>query len=357
MVGVIGMADPKPAVLNSRLMRALRHQQTDATPIWLMRQAGRYMPEYRKLRERYGILEIIKTPELACEVTLQPVRAFDLDAAIIFADILPPLEGMGLNLQFVKGDGPVIDNPVRKMSDIENLRVQPPEEALWFTLKAIQEVQNELSRKMLPLFGFSGAPYTLACYAIEGGTSRNFLRAKNLMLDEPDAWHLLMEKLAKVVGEYLFAQVRAGAQVLQVFDTWIGELTPTDYKERVLPYTKKSIEIAREANVPIIYFGTNTGGLLELMCETGCDIIGIDWRINLSTAWDRLGNGVGIQGNLDPASLFASWEEVRRRAQFVLDQARGRPGHIFNLGHGILPETPVDNVGRLVDFVHEATVQ
>jgi uroporphyrinogen decarboxylase len=337
----------------SRFLRACRRQPTDTTPIWLMRQAGRYMSEYRQLRQSYGILEIIKTPELACEVTMQPIEAFDLDAAIIFADILPPLEGMGLSLEFVKGEGPVIHNPVRTAADIEALRTPAPEESLSFTLEALKLARRELDGRGLPLIGFSGAPFTLAAYAVEGGSSRNFRHAKNLMMGEPDQWDRLMTKLSQVVGNYMLAQARAGAHVLQLFDSWVGALSPADYRQRVMPYSQRAIEIAREADVPIIHFGTNTNGMLELIRDAGGDVIGVDWRIDLDKAWRRLGSGVAIQGNLDPIALFAPWPELRQRAESVLEQAAGRPGHIFNLGHGILPQTPVDNVRRLVDFVHE----
>ncbi len=339
----------------SRFLRACRRQPTDTTPIWLMRQAGRYMSEYRQLRQSYGILELIKTPDLACEVTMQPINAFDLDAAIIFADILPPLEGMGLDLEFVKGEGPVIHNPVRNAADIEALRTPPPEENLPFTLEAIKLARRELDGRGLPLIGFSGAPFTLAAYAVEGGSSRNFQHAKNLMMGDPVQWDRLMSKLSHVVGHYLLAQAQSGAQVLQLFDSWVGALSPADYRHLVMPYSVKAIEIARQANVPIIHFGTNTNGMLELIRDAGGDIIGVDWRIDLDLAWERLGPDVAIQGNLDPIALFAPWPELRQRAQRVLEQAAGRPGHIFNLGHGILPKTPLDNVRRLVDFVHEFT--
>jgi uroporphyrinogen decarboxylase len=337
----------------SRFLRACRRQETDTTPIWLMRQAGRYMSEYRQLRQSYGILELIKTPELACEVTMQPINAFDLDAAIIFADILPPLEGMGLDLEFVKGEGPVIHNPVRSAADIEALRTPPPEESLSFTLEAIKLARRELDGRGLPLIGFSGAPFTLAAYAIEGGSSRNFAHAKSLMMGDPVQWDRLMTKLSHIVGHYLLAQAQAGAQVLQLFDSWVGALSPADYRQLVMPYSQKAIAIARQAKAPIIHFGTNTNGMLELIRDAGGDIIGVDWRIDLDQAWRRLGSEVAIQGNLDPIALFAPWPELRQRAQNVLEQAAGRPGHIFNLGHGILPQTPVDNVRRLVDFVHE----
>jgi uroporphyrinogen decarboxylase len=336
-----------------RFLNACGRQPVDATPIWLMRQAGRYMIEYRTLREKYTILEIIKTPDLACEVTMQPINAFDLDAAIIFADILPPLEGMGLNLEFIRGEGPVIHNPLRSRADVEALRTPSPEEALHFTLDAIKLARKELDPLGIPLIGFSGAPFTMASYAIEGGSSRNYVLAKGMMYNDPDAWHMLMDKLATVVGEYLRAQAQAGAQVLQLFDSWVGSLSPTDYREFVLPYSRRAIEMAQETGVPIIHFGTDTAGILHLIKETGGDVIGVDWRIDLDVAWQGLGDDVAVQGNLDPVTLFAPWPELQKRAQIVLDQVGGRPGHIFNLGHGILPQTPVDNVKRLVDFVHE----
>lgn len=323
------------------------------TPIWLMRQAGRYMPEYRKLRDHHPLLEMIKTPELACAVTLQPIEAFNLDAAIIFADILPPLEGMGLHLRFAEGEGPIIGNPVQTVDDIARLRVRPPEETLPFTLEAIRLARAQLAGRNIPLIGFSGAPFTLAAYAIEGGGSRNYTEVKGLMMGDPAAWHDLMAKLSEVVGAYLLAQARAGAQALQLFDSWVGQLSPADYRQFALPYTQRAIAIAREANVPIIHFATDTSGYLETMCETGADVISVDWRVDLDTAWQRLGDSVAVQGNLDPVALYAPWDALRQRAQIVLEQAKGRAGHIFNLGHGILPSTPTDNVKRLVDFVHE----
>ena len=318
-----------------------------------MRQAGRYMPQYRALREKYTILEIIKTPELAFEVTMQPLKVLDVDAAIIFADILPPLESMGLSLEFAKGDGPVIHHPLRCMADIDALRVVDPRESLWFTLQAIRLTRQELDRQGIPLIGFSGAPFTLASYAIEGGSSRNYLYTKAMLMSDPTAWHRLMEKLSELVGQYLLAQAEAGAQALQLFDSWVGSLSPIDYREFVLPYSRRVIEIARAGNVPIIHFGTSTSGMLDLIQEAGGDVIGVDWHIDLDKAWRSLRPGVAIQGNLDPVALLAPWPELKKRAQYVLDQAASRPGHIFNLGHGILPQTPVDNVKRLVDFVHE----
>ncbi len=338
-----------------RFLRACRREPVDATPIWLMRQAGRYMAEYRTLREQYSILEIIKTPDLATEVTLQPIKAFNLDAAIIFADILPVLEGMGLQLEFVKGDGPVIHNPLRTAVDVEALAVPPAEEALGFTLQAIEQVRQELAGRV-PLIGFSGAPFTLASYAIEGGGSRNYVRAKSLIYNQPNVWHTLMEKLATVVGHYLRAQAAAGAEALQLFDSWVGALSPADYREYVLPHSRRVIEIARrEQDVPLIHFGTDTAGMLPLIKEAGGEVIGVDWRIDLAEAWTILGDDVAVQGNLDPVVLFGPVSEIKKQAARILESVKGKSGHIFNLGHGILQHTPVEHVAALIDFVHEYT--
>lgn len=347
---------PNPAA-ESRFLRACRQEPVDATPIWLMRQAGRYMAEYRALREQHTILEIIKSPELACEVTMQPIEAFDLDAAIIFADILPPLEGMGLELEFVKGEGPVLHNPVRTAADVAALRVPPPEENLPFTLEAIRLARAELDPRGIPLIGFSGAPFTLAAYAVEGGGSRNHAEVKGLMMAEPAAWRQLMEKLAEVVGHYLLAQAQAGAQALQLFDSWAGALSPADYRQYVQPYSRRALEIAAQAGVPLIHFGTGTSGMLGDIRDAGGDVIGVDWRIDLDAAWKLLGDDTATQGNLDPIALLAPWPALEERARDVLDRAAGRPGHIFNLGHGILPPTPVENVKRLAEFVHEYSSQ
>jgi uroporphyrinogen decarboxylase len=319
-----------------------------------MRQAGRYMAEYLTLRERYSILELIKTPDLATEVTLQPIKAFDLDAAIIFADILPILEGLGLQLEFMKGEGPVIHNPVRTTADIEALTVRPAEETLHFTLQAIKQTRQELAGK-IPLIGFSGAPFTLASYAIEGGSSRNYFEAKGLMYQQPAAWHTLMSKLTDVVGDYLRAQAAAGAQVLQMFDSWVGSLSPADYQTFVLPYSKRAIEMAKSENpdIPLIHFGTNTSGILPLLKAAGGDVIGVDWRIDLVEAWQILGDDVAVQGNLDPVILSsAPIPEIERQAAIILDRVNNKPGHIFNLGHGIWKQTPIENVAALIDFVH-----
>jgi len=339
---------------NTRFLKACRREPVDVTPVWLMRQAGRHMAEYRALREKYTILEIIKTPELATEVTLQPINAYDLDAAIIFADILPPLEGMGLQLEFIKGVGPVIHNPIREPADVEALRQSEPRQDLSFTLEAIKLVRQALAGRV-PLIGFAGAPFTLASYAIEGGPSKKYTLVKSLMYEQPAVWHRLMEHLAWMVGEYLYAQAEAGAQVLQLFDSWIGELAPIDYAEFVLPHSKRVISRAKEAGVPVIHFGTGTSGMLALIKEAGSDVVGVDWRIEAKKAWQILGDEVAMQGNLDPVTLFAPIPTLRQRAAAILDQVKGHPGFIFNLGHGVLPQTSVEHVAALMDFVHTYT--
>ncbi len=337
--------------MNDRFLRACRREPVDCTPIWLMRQAGRFLPEYRQLRQQHPMLEMIKTPELAVEVTLQPLRRFDLDAAIIFADILPPLEALGIQVEFVRGEGPAIHQPVRSAADVERLRVPSVEEIAPYTQEAVRLASRELAGRV-PLIGFSGAPFTLAAYLVEGGSSHDYARPKRLMYEEPAAWHSLMGKLAHLVGSYLQAQVRAGAQALQMFDSWVGVLSPADYREFVLPYSRRALEMARASGVPVIHFTTGTTGMLETIGDAGGDVIGVDWRIDLGAAWGRLGPEVGIQGNLDPMTLLAPLPVLLERAAEVLRQAAGRPGHIFNLGHGVLPETPLENVQGLVEFVH-----
>jgi uroporphyrinogen decarboxylase len=343
---------------SNRFLRACRREETDRTPVWFMRQAGRYMPEYRAIRERHGFLEMVKTPELAAEITLQPVRAFAIDAAIIYADILPPLEGMGLQLSFAKGEGPVIHNPVRALADIERLAQPDPRETAAYTLDAIRLVRRELAGRV-PLIGFCGAPFTLASYAIEGGSSREYRRTKLLMYREPAAWHALMRKLARLVSDYALAQIAAGAEAIQIFDSWAGALAPNDYAEYVLPYVQEVVATIRVGTAPlpppVIYFGTGMTGMLGLLRQVGADVLGVDWRIALDDAWAQIGPGHAVQGNLDPHVLFAPWPAIERRGADILDRAAGRPGHIFNLGHGILTETPVENVARLAEFVHEYT--
>lgn len=337
---------------NDRFLRACRREPVDTTPIWLMRQAGRYMSAYRNLRERYDILDLIRDPALAVEVTLQPMAAFDLDAAIIFADILTLLPGMGLELSFVRGEGPIIHNPPRTRAAIDALTDVPVAESVGFTLEAIRLARRALDGRR-PLIGFSGAPFTLACYALEGGASRHYTIAKGLMFADPPAWDALMTRLAERVGRYLLAQAEAGAQALQLFDSWAGALSPADYRAHALPYTRRAIAIAGAAGVPILHFGTGTAGLLEDIATTGADVVSIDTGIDLDRAWPRIG-GCAVQGNLDPVALLGGWDAVRPRADDVLARAGGRPGHIFNLGHGVLPATDPDVVRRLVDHVHAA---
>jgi uroporphyrinogen decarboxylase len=333
------------------LMRACRREAAPYTPIWLMRQAGRYMPEYRRVRERYGFLEMCRRPEVAAEVTVTAVERLGVDAAIIFADILLPLIPMEVGLHYEKGDGPGVERPVRSLADLERIPPVDAAGALGFVGEAIKLARRALGGRT-PLIGFAGAPFTLASYLIEGGASRQYQATKTMMYTQPETWHRLMEMLAQVTGDYLNMQVAAGADVIQIFDSWVGSLGPDDYRRFVLPHTAAAIAAIRPA-VPVIHFGTVTGNLLELMREAGGDVIGLDWRVDLAQAWARIGYDVGVQGNLDPIVLFADIAEIRSRARAILDQAAGRPGHIFNLGHGILPETPVDNVRSLVDAVHE----
>ncbi len=333
------------------MMRACRMQPTPYTPIWLMRQAGRYMPEYRQVRERFSFLEMCQRPDVAAEVTVNAVQRLKVDAAIIFADILLPLLPMGVGLHYEKGDGPIIDRPVRSIGDLERIGPVDAAGALGFVADAIKLARKGLDGK-IPLIGFAGAPFTLASYMIEGGGSRQYLATKRLMYNHPEVWAGLMKLLAQVTSDYLAMQIEAGADIIQLFDSWVGSLGPDDYHKFVLPYTAEIIG-RLPAAVPVIHFGTTTGNLLELMRAAGGDVIGLDWRVNLDQAWARLGYEVAVQGNLDPIALFAGVDEIRTRAKAILDQAGGRPGHIFNLGHGILPETPVDHVIALVDMVHE----
>ncbi len=337
---------------NTRFLRACWRESVDCTPVWFMRQAGRYMEEYRKIRAKYDILTICKTPELAAEVTLQPLHRFQVDAAIIFADILLPLQGMGIDLAFSKGEGPVIHNPVRTPADVKRLRIINPREDLSFVLEAIKIVRKELDGRV-PLIGFSGAPFTVASYLIEGGHSNHYIHTKLMMYEAPEIWRALMKKLAKVTLEYLRSQIHAGAQAIQIFDSWIGCLSPRDYRDFVLPYTRQVTLGLKGEGVPIIHFGTGTSTLLELMKSAGGDVIGVDWRIDLDEAWRRLGRDTAIQGNLDPVALFGPLREIEKRVEDILKRAANRPGHIFNLGHGILPQTPVEHVAAVVEMVHK----
>ena len=339
---------------DSPFMRACRREQVPHTPVWLMRQAGRYMKEYRDVRAQHSFLEMCKKPEVAAEVTVYAAHRLNVDAAIIFADILLIIEPMGLELEFAKGEGPVIHNPVRSGEDVNRLREVEDVSALDYVYEAIRLTRREL-RPGLPLIGFCGAPFTLASYICEGGGSKNYINTKRLMYTDPGAWHALMSRIARALSRYLNAQVEAGAQAVQIFDSWVGALSPDDYREYVLPHTQAVIRNVTPG-VPVIHFGTGTAGLLELMKEAGGDVIGLDWRVRLDEAWARLGD-VAVQGNFDSIALFTTPEVVRRRAKDVLDQAADRPGHIFNLGHGILPETPVENVVALVEAVHELSAR
>ena len=332
-------------------MRACRREPVPHTPIWLMRQAGRYMPEYRAVRARTSFLELCKTPSLAAEVTVTAAERLGVDAAIIFADILLILEPMGVDLEFAHGEGPVIHNPVRQAADVDRLRQLEDVSALEFVNEAIRETRRAL-KPDIPLIGFSGAPFTLASYLTEGGGSKNYVHTKRLMYNDRGAWHAMMSLIAASLVKYLNAQIEAGAQAVQLFDSWVGCLSPDDYREYVLPHTRAVIQNITPG-VPVIHFGTGTAALLELMREAGGDVIGLDWRVRLDEGWQRVGHDVAVMGNLDPVALFAEREELLAHAKRVLNQAGGRAGHIFNLGHGILPETPVENVIALVDFVRE----
>jgi len=339
-----------------RFLRACRREPVDATPVWFMRQAGRYMAEYRKIREKRTLLDICRTPELALEVTLQPLRAFEVDAAILFADILLPLEPMGAPFEFAAGEGPVIHEPVRNRAGVERLRLFEPEEGLAHVLSAIRLLRRELEGKT-PLIGFAGAPFTLASYLVEGGKSSHFMRVKRFMWDEPELFSTLMGKLSEVVRRYLHAQIAAGAQAVQLFDSWVGCLSPRDYREFVLPHVRHILQSVSATGVPVIHFGTDTGALLELQQEAGGTVIGVDWRTPLDQARARLGDGVAVQGNLDPILLFAPRPLLQKRVEEVLAAAGPRPGHVFNLGHGILPETSPDAVRFVAEHVHRASAR
>jgi uroporphyrinogen decarboxylase len=340
---------------NSRFVRACRCEPVDVTPIWLMRQAGRYMAEYRAVRKQHSILEICKTPEIAAEVTITAAEKLDVDAAIIFADLLLPLEVMGLPFRFETGEGPVIERPLRTKKDVDALVTNRAAE-LGYVAESVSKVVKHFGDK-LPVIGFCGAPFTLASYMIEGGGSRNYIHTKKLMYTDPASWRQLMNKLVTVLAAYAAEQVQAGADALQIFDSWVGCLSVEDYREYVLPFATDLVRTLQKTSVPIIYFGTDTATLLPSMKETGAEVIGVDWRFPLDQAWSSLNYRGAVQGNLDPVLLFAGQKELRKRTDAVLRQAGGRPGHIFNLGHGILPETPVENVRALVNFVRELSVK
>ena len=341
---------------SERFLKACRREAVDCTPIWIMRQAGRYLEEYRELRRKHGMLYLARTPDLAARITLMPLEKFELDAAILFADILLPACGLGVPFRIEENLGPIIEEPIRTESQILTLQVFEPRRDVPYVLETITRVRGELDGRV-PLIGFSGAPFTLASYLIEGRSSRQFRYTKTMMHGRSDLWELLMRRLTDTVISYLRAQVEAGAQALQVFDSWAGYLSPDDYARYVQPHSHRVFRELSDLGVPLIHFGTETATLLEAMADAGGDVIGIDWRIPLDAAWKRVGYRRGIQGNLDPTVLFADFEIVRREAQSVLSRAEGRPGHIFNLGHGIHPQTPVDTVRHLVDFVHEASAR
>jgi uroporphyrinogen decarboxylase len=352
------MVNPQPApnppqvpTHPSRFLAACRCQPVDATPVWFMRQAGRYMAEYRAIREKYSLLEICHHPELAAEVTLQPVNALGVDAAILFADILLPAIPLGVGLECARGEGPILKRPVRCMDDVRNLRAVDAENDLGYVMNAIKILRGEL--KGTPLVGFCGAPFTVASYIIEGSSSRDFLKTKTMMYSDPQTWHALMNKLTDVLTDYLLAQVHAGVQAVQVFDSWVGALCPQDYVDFVQPYSRRMLQAAQATGVPVIHFGTDTTTLLPAMRAAGGTVLGVDWRIPLDEGWKLIGHDIAIQGNLDPAVLFAPLPEIKKRVEEILRRAGGKPGHIFNLGHGILPNTPVENVKAVVKMVHE----
>lgn len=332
-----------------RFMAAVNRREPDRTPVWFMRQAGRCLADYRALRERHSILTLAKTPELCAQVTLMPVEAFGVDAAVLFADIMLPLEPMGISLEIQPEVGPIIHEPIRSRADVDRLRVIDPDEDVWFVMEAIRLVRRELGGRQA-LIGFSGSPFTLACYLVEGHPSRDYAIAKAFMFGEPEAWHALLEKLTTMVIAYLNAQIAAGAQVVQLFDSWVGALNAADYARYVQPHVSR---IFREVHgAPTIHFGTGTAALLEPMAAAGGDLIGVDHRLPLDEAWARIGLDRGIQGNLDATRLLAGWDATADGAREVLRRAARRPGHVFNLGHGVLPDTDPDLLRRLVNLVH-----
>jgi uroporphyrinogen decarboxylase len=339
------------AAPESSFVRACKALPVETTPVWFMRQAGRYMAEYRAVRKKHSLIEICKQPQLAAEVTITAAEALGVDAAIIFADLLLPLEVMGLPFHFAAGEGPRIEKPIASAEDVRRLRTDRASE-LGYVAEAVKAVSRHFGAR-LPVIGFCGAPFTLASYMIEGGGSRNYVQTKKMMYNSPAAWDELLHKLVAVTSEYAREQVRAGADAVQVFDSWAGCLSVEDYRQYVLPRSTELVQQLRQTGAPVIYFGTDTAALLPAMKETGAEVIGIDWRIPLDEGWRSLRFQGAVQGNLDPVVLFADWKEVRRRAEGVLKRAGGRNGHIFNLGHGILPDTPVENVKALADFVHE----
>src|SRR6266581_214379 len=339
------------APMTSRFLDACRRRPTDFRPVWFMRQAGRYMKQYRVIRAKASLLEICKRPDLAAQVTLQPVEILDVDAAIVFADLLLPVEPMGLKLRYAAGEGPVISNPVRDSNDIDSLSISNTDD-LGYVGETIQQVVKALAGRV-PVIGFVGAPFTMASYMIEGGPSRNFLKTKTMMYRDETLWRRLMGKLVDVLGAFAVLQVTAGARIVQVFDSWVGALGPDDYVRYVAPYSRALIERIRSASVPVIHFGTGAAGFFKELHAAGGDVMGVDWRINIDQAWMDISYRAAVQGNLDPAVLMAPLPELRLRVHELLKRTGTRPGHIFNLGHGIFPETPVENVKACVEIVRE----
>jgi uroporphyrinogen decarboxylase len=335
------------------LVRACRREPVERTPVWYMRQAGRSLPEYREVRKRFGLFDIVRQPELCAEVTLQPVEAHGVDAAVMFTDIMFPVLGMGVDVELVENVGPVVAEPVASAADVERLRVSEPEESAPFILEAVRLVREQLSPERA-VIGFCGGPFTVAGYLVEGRPTREFTRVKTLMYREPQVWHALMEKLAEQFARYVAGKVRAGADVVQVFDSWVGALSVDDYEEFVAPY---SARILASVDVPTIHFGTGTTHLLAAMSEAGGDVIGLDWRVPLDRGWELVGDDRGVQGNLDPAVLLGPWERIETATRDILDRAGGRPGHVFNLGHGVMPDTDPAVLRRLTEFVQDASVE
>jgi uroporphyrinogen decarboxylase len=337
--------------MNDTFLKACRGEKVDYTPVWIMRQAGRYMKEYQEVRAKVDFLTLCKTPELAAQVTLQPVDILGVDAAILFSDILIPVEAMGMHLEFSDKKGPVLGEPVRNKSGVDKLLIPDTEDSMPFVIEAIRILRSELAEKV-PLIGFSGAPYTLATYIIEGGSSKNFVNTKRMMYQNPGLFQGLLEKITATVIDYLSAQIRAGAQAVQIFDSWGGNLSPVDYESIVLPHVKKAIKALKKFDVPVIFFVNDCAGLLDLVKKAGADVVGIDWRVDMYKAVKSLGKRVSVQGNLDPCVLFGGQEHIEERVQDILNRAETARGHIFNLGHGILPETPVENAIAMVEAVH-----
>jgi len=337
--------------MNDTFLKACRGEEVDYTPVWIMRQAGRYMKQYQEVRAKVDFLTLCKTPELAAQVTLQPIDILGVDAAILFSDILIPVEAMGMHLEFSDKKGPVLGEPVRNKSGADRLIIPDTEDSMPFVLETIKILRRELEDRV-PLIGFSGAPWTLATYIIEGGSSKNFLHTKKMMYQNRGLFDGLMEKITATVIEYLSAQIKAGAQAVQIFDSWAGILAPYDYRDIIFPYVKTAIKALKKSGVPVIYFVNDCAGLLDIVKKSGADVIGIDWRVDMGKAVKKLGKKVSVQGNLDPCVLFGSREHIEERVQDVLNDAEAAHGHIFNLGHGILPETPVENAIAMVEAVH-----